>query len=84
MALLLELISNESVAKGWIVVVGITSGVDEHRIVVVTPRHWAALPFVEPLSREPKHLGGHRDGKAISSEVHDQRVGHFGESSRAK
>ena len=49
MALELKLISNEPVAKGWIITVGITSCVDEHGIVVVTPAHWAALPFVEPL-----------------------------------
>jgi len=48
-ALEFKLVSDEAVTKGWIVTMGVSSRVDEHGIVVVTPRHRVALPFVEPL-----------------------------------
>jgi hypothetical protein len=33
---------------------------------------------------EPEHPAGHRDGHAVVGQVADQRVHHFGSTSRAK
>ena len=45
-----------------------------------------AAPFVEARSRHPQHPAGHRDVDAVSGELVDQPVDHFGsgKASRAK
>jgi hypothetical protein len=83
-ASLAQLVGDEPVAEGWIVVVDVVGGVDQVRVVPVALAHRVGLPLVEGLCGEAQHPAGHRDGDLLGGEFTDQRVDHFGRTSRAK
>src|SRR3954451_7165667 len=53
-------------------------------VVPVALGHGVGLPLVEGLLGEAEHPAGHRDGDVLGGELLDQRVDHFGRTSRAK
>src|SRR5687768_7131652 len=62
----------------------VVGGVDQVRVVPVALAHQIGAPLVERLLREAQHPAGHRDGNLLGGELTDQRVDHFGSTSRAK
>jgi hypothetical protein len=83
-ALVGELVGDEAVAELGVVVVDVDCGVDQVRVVPVALADGIGLPLVERLLGETQHPAGHRDGDVSVGEVEDQRVHHFGSTSRAK
>lgn len=79
-----EFVGDEAVAELGVVVMDIDRGVDQMRVVVVAVGDRLGLPLVEGLLGEAEHPAGHRDGDLVIGEVEDQRVHHFGRTSRAK
>jgi hypothetical protein len=51
----------------------------QSRCFIGTLRHLG-----ERLDGEPKHPAGHRDGHTVTGKVEDQRVHHFGLTSRLR
>jgi hypothetical protein len=82
--LLSELVSDEPVAELGVVVMDLAGQVDQVRVVPVPLRDRVSAPLVERLLGEAQHPAGHRDGDVVGGEVKDQRVHHFGSTSRAK
>jgi hypothetical protein len=83
-ASLAQLVGDEPVAERRVVVVDVDRGVDQVRVVPVALRDWVGVPGVERLLGEAQHPAGHRDGDLLGGEFTDQRVDHFGRTSRAK
>jgi hypothetical protein len=83
-ASLTEFIGDEPVAEGGIVGVDVQCGVDQVRVVPVALADRAGQPLVVGLRGEAQHPAGHRDGNVLGGEFTDQRVDHFGRTSRAK
>jgi hypothetical protein len=79
-----QLVSDEPVAELRIVVVDVDRGVDQVCVVPVPLTDRGGLPLVEGLLGEAEHPTGHRDGDLLGGELLDQRVDHFGSTSRAK
>ncbi len=57
---------------------GVTSGVDQAGIILITLKHRRFAPFAERSGGELQDSAGHCDGHAFISEAEDQRVHHFG------
>jgi hypothetical protein len=79
-----QLVGDEPVAERRVVVVDVDRGVDQMRVVPVALAHRVGAPLVEGLRGEAQHPAGHRDGDLLGGEFTDQRVDHFGRTSRAK
>jgi hypothetical protein len=79
-----ELIGDEPVAELRVVVMDLERGMDEVRIVPVPLRDGVGIPLVVGLLAEPEHPAGLHDGDALVGQVRDQRVDHFGRTSRGK
>ena len=79
-----QLVGDEAIAEGRIVVVDVDGRVDQVRLVPVALADRVPAPLVEGLGGEAQHPAGHRDGKPVGGKVKDQRVLHFGGSSLAK
>lgn len=60
------------------------SNVDQMRIIPISLRDSLFLPLVERLGGENENPAGHCDGDSVASKVEDQRVFHFGLTSRDK
>jgi hypothetical protein len=72
-----ELVGDEPVAELGVVVVDLSGGVDQVRVVPVAPADRVGPPLVERLLGEAEHPAGHRDRDLFGGEVEDQRVHHF-------
>jgi hypothetical protein len=79
-----QLVGDEPVAESRVVGVDVESGVDQMRVVPSTLRDRALFPFVERLGGEAEYPLCHRDRDTVSGQVEDQRVAHFGLTSREK
>jgi hypothetical protein len=79
-----ELIGDEPVAERGIVGVDVVGGVDQVRVVPVTLTDRIGQPLVVGLCGEAQHPAGHRHRDVLGGEFTDQRVDHFGRTSRAK
>jgi hypothetical protein len=79
-----QLVGDEPVAESRVVGVDVESGVDQMRVVSSTLRDRALFPFVERLGGEAEYPLCHRDRDTVSGQVEDQRVAHFGLTSREK
>lgn len=64
--------------------VDVDDDVDQVRVVVVAVADRLGLPLVEGLLGEAQYPAGHRNRDVAGGEVEDQRVHHFGRTSRAK
>ena len=79
-----EFVGDEPVAEFRVVVVDVDRGVDQVGVVPVPLRDRAFAPGIERLLGETEHPASHRDRNAVSGQIKDQRVHHFGRVSRAK
>ena len=79
-----ELVRDEPVAEGGVVVMGVPSGVGEVGVVPVALGDRVGPPLIERLFGEAQHPAGHRDGDTVDGQFQDQRVHHFGLTSRAR
>ena len=84
MAPVLQLVGEEAVAKGRVVVVQVEQRVREMRVVPVSPREWLRLPLVKGLASKAEHPAGQRNGETLVRQLSDQRELHFGRASLAK
>jgi hypothetical protein len=62
----------------------VRGGVDQVSVGPVTVTDRVGSPFVIRLLGEAQHPAGHHDSDAVSGELGDQRVHHFGRTSLAK
>jgi hypothetical protein len=69
-----ELVVDEPVAEGRVVMVDVECCVDQVRVVPVAFAHRVGLPLVEDLLGEAQHPAGHRNGDLLGGEFTDQRV----------
>jgi hypothetical protein len=79
-----QLVGDEPVPERRVVGVDVTSRVDQVCIVEIPLRDGVLAPLVEGLGGEAEYPAGHRDRDAVGGQVEDQRVHHFGFTSRAK
>ncbi|GAB3313778.1 hypothetical protein GCM10027451_27930 [Geodermatophilus aquaeductus] len=79
-----QLVRDEPVTEGGIIGVDADHGVDQVRVFPVPLRAGVSAPLVKGLLREAQHPAGRRDGDVLGGEFTDQRMDHFGRTSRAK
>ena len=75
----LELVGDEAIAEGRVVVVHVDRGVGQIGVVEVPSTAGPSEPLEIALLGELEHPAGHRHGNAFGGKVTDQRVSHFGE-----
>ena len=80
----LQLVSEEPVAKSGVVGVQVERGVSQVRVVPVALADRALMPLVERLTAEAQHPAGQRDGEALVGQFSDPRELHPGRAPFAK
>ena len=75
----LELVCDEAVSEGRVVVVDVHGDVREIGVVQVPVAAGPASPLEVSLPRELEHPAGHRHSNVFGGKITDQRVSHFGE-----
>src|SRR4051794_29477185 len=68
-----EFISNEAVAKGWIIVVDIGCSIDEMGLIPISICNWICSPFIESSCGKPQYPARQRHSKAFFVQVDDER-----------
>ena len=83
-ASLLEFVADEPVAERGVVLVGVPRRVGQVSVVPITLRDGVSEPLIEGLFGEAQYPAGHRDGDTVDGQFTDQRVHHFGLTSRER